>query len=1358
MANVKTNQPLTNGSTDPTTDGDPSEDPRPANPFPIVGVGASAGGLEAFTKFLQHLPADTGMAFVLVQHLAPDHESFLTHILAKATSMKVEEARERTKIIPNCIYVIPPSKDITISAGDLILEPRTMEPNGTHMPIDIFFRSLAGIQGVKAIGIILSGNGSDGALGLEEINSKGGITIAQAPESAKFDGMPKSAIATGSVNEVLPPEEIAKELARISRHSYINGASYPQTKVDEVPSKPGQEMGDIFSLLRKKTGVDFSLYKRSTLDRRISRRMVLKTIGNLPDYLAYLKENPVEVEGLFNDILIKVTRFFRDPETFEILTNKIFGEIIKDKSANTPIRLWVAGCSTGEEVYSLAICLLEFLGRKSSGNPIQIFGSDISQKALDRARAGTYLENIAVDISPERLQRFFTKANGHYKINKSVRDLCVFAKQNIGADPPFSKLDLISCRNVLIYLNPVLQKKVFPVFHFSLKPHGWLLLGSAETVGSFSELFSVIDFKHRIFAKNANVPPKLNFDFAPRSSIGEPTEKNFTTSPTVQLGRINVQKESDRTLLNRYAPVGVIINDNLEIIQFHGDTSPYFQNPAGEPSVKLLKIAREGLQSELNAAMKEVRTTNAPFRKGGLHVEYNGESKQVVLEVIPIAIPLSTERYWGVMFEEESPSGPRARKATRPVVKRASKTSGKDDANRWKKELESTKAYLESVIEEREAAVEELQSLNEEALSGNEEMQSINEEMQTTKEELQSTNEELTTVNDELHNSNLESLQHINDLNNLLDSVRIPVVMVGSDLKIRRFTPPAEKLLHLMPSDVGRPISDINTRVKIKDLEKMLLDVINNIVIKEQQVQDGEGRWYSIRIHPYKTLDKRIDGAIIVLIDVESMKRTEISITKARDSAEDILATVREPLVVLDSKLRVKRANQSFYQVFQVTPPATEERYLHELGDGVWNIPKLRTLLEEIISKNNSFRDFEVEHDFPGIGQKSMVLNAAKIFHRQGEELILLAIEDITEIKRAGQVQKTLAAIVESSDDAILSKSIDGTINSWNHGAERLFGYTAEEAIGQSVSILIPPNRIGEEERILERVRRGENIHHYETIRRRKDGGLIEISLTISPLRGDRGQIIGASKIARDITQHKQMANELAKKAEDLSRSNCDLEDFAHIVSHDLQSPLKKIISFGDLLKKEVKSALTEKGADYLNHIQNGAYKMSGLISSLLNYSKITSSSHKSESVDMSVVVKETLADLDMQIQEADAKLTVSELPTVQAHPTQMCQLITNLVENAIKYCGKEPPIIDITAKQEGNFWIFSVHDNCIGIDPKDAERIFDIFQRIQTDNKSGVGIGLTICKKIVSNHGGRIWVESEPGKGSTFYFTLPVK
>jgi two-component system CheB/CheR fusion protein len=1206
-----------------------SETPQPHNPFPVVGVGASAGGLEAFTLFLQQIPADSGMAYVLIQHLDPKHESILAEILAKVAKIPVHEVTQGMRVEPNHVYVIPSEMDIAIVDGSLSLLPRLIT-RGQHMPIDTFFSSLADIQASGAIGIILSGNGSDGALGLQEIHSKGGIILVQDPSSAKFDGMPRNAIATGCAHFILPPEGIAKELARIGRHPYVNGPSNGIVKKDDVAPTAANDLNKIFGVMRNKTGVDFSSYKRNTIDRRIQRRMVLHKTENLSDYLTYLKENPAEIDNLYNDILIKVTRFFRDPEVFEFLKSKVFEGMMQSKPSDAPIRLWVPACSTGEEVYSLAIGLLEFLGDRAGNAPIQIFGTDISDKALEKARAGLYIENIEADVSPERLRRFFTKTAGHYQVNKSVRELCIFAKQNIVKDPPFSKVDLISCRNVLIYLSPILQKRVLPTFHFALNPNGRLMLGSSETVGHFSDLFTVLDQNHRVYAKNAHVAAKLHFDFSMSPYAGDQShDQVYTpeTGPPIQPGRSNVQKEIDRVFLNRYTPVGVVVNDNLEILQFRGDTSPYLFHPSGDATFRLFKMVREGLQAELDAAIKEAKAKDLPYRKNSLRFENNGETKEICLEVIPIKIHLSSsERYWGIMFRELLPRGEEKKTDRLPVTKEncAKQMAGEEDASRW---MASTKTYLESVIEEKEAAFEELQSANEEVLSSNEELQSINEEMQTAKEELQSTNEELTTVNDELRHSNLESIKLVNDLNNLVDSVNLPIVMVGNDLTIRRFTPQAGQVLHLLASDVGRPLRDINTALDLVNLEKLILDAIDTISVKEQKIKNGADLWYSVRIRPYKTMEKKIDGAVITLIDIDSMKRTEEQISKARDAAEDVLNTVREPLVVLDSSLRVKKASSSFYKTFNVSPGETENRCFFDLENGQWNNPTLRTRLGEVVSKNIPLFDFPIDQEFETIGRRFMMLNASKILFRvENEPLVLLAIVDMTDQKKA---------------------------------------------------------------------------------------------------------------------------------QEELARSNKDLEDFAHIVSHDLQSPLKKIISFGDLLKMNLESP-PEKVLEYLSRMQTGAAKMSELIASLLSFSRATASK-KTEPVDMNAGLKDALSELEIQITEAGAKVTSENLPTLNANKTQINQLMTNLIGNAIKYCGKEAPLIHVSAKKEGQVWVCSVRDNGLGIDKKDASRIFDLFQRIITEDKPGTGIGLTICKKIVEYHGGQIWVESELNKGSTFYFTLPV-
>jgi two-component system CheB/CheR fusion protein len=839
--------------------------------FPVVGIGASAGGLEAFTQLLQHLPSNTGMAFVFIQHLDPTHESILTEILSRATDMPVKKVEDGMPVKPNHVYVIPPNTNMGISLGilNLIARPKTSAP---HIPIDIFFRTLAEDRKSKAIGVILSGTGSDGAIGLEQIKAEGGITFVQDEKSAKYDGMPRSAISTGYVDFILPPEGIARELARIGTHPYV--ARPKTTKVDELIPESEDSLRRIFTLLRVATGADFTNYKPATIKRRILRRMALNKIDKLEDYIKYMKSNAAEVQALYQDVLIKVTGFFRDPQAFQVLKSRVFPSIIRNRSPKEPIRIWVPGCSTGEEAYSIAICLIEFLGTTPKTNiPIQIFATDISEVAIERARAGIYIENIVADVSQERLRRFFTKMDRGYQINKSIREMCVFARQDITRDPPFSKLDLISCRNVLIYLGPPLQRKIMSIFHYALKPTGFLLLGTSETVGTSSDLFSLVDKKNKIYSKKAAALHPA-FDFievghglervAKGDSIGGPKDEVW--------GELDVQKEADRIILNRYTPAGVVINDNMDIVQFRGQTIPYLELFPGKASLNLMKMAREGLFVELRAAIQKARKQGVPVRRKGLHVRRDGEFRDVNIEVVLINSHTSKERYFLVLFEDAKPQSADEGKRTKKTEVKRTECRRVSQLNQ---ELAATKEYLRAVIEEQEATNEELKSANEEILSSNEELQSTNEELETAKEELQSINEELTTVNEELQNRNFELSQFNNDLNNLLGSVNMPIIMVGSDLCIRRFTPMAEKILNLIPADIGRSISNINLNIDVPNLEQLISDVIETVTVKEQEIQDHNGRWYSIRIRPYRTVENEINGAVIMLVDISERKRAE---------------------------------------------------------------------------------------------------------------------------------------------------------------------------------------------------------------------------------------------------------------------------------------------------------------------------------------------------------------------------------------------------------------------------------------------------------------------------------------------------
>ena len=1234
-----------------------------ADSFAVVAVGASAGGLEAFSQLLRAIPNNTGMAFVFIQHLDPKHHSMLSELLAKAANMPVLEATNGTTVKPNHVYVIPPNVNMGINRHRLQLTPRTAAP-GLHTPIDFFMRSLAEQLSSRSIGVVLSGTASDGTRGLAAIKAEGGITFAQDEKSAKYPGMPHSAVASGSVDFVLPPDKIAHELARISGHPYLNGSHVGIHKARAAkPKSADHTFHRIFALLKGAVGINFSLYKPGTVQRRTLRRMAIHKIDEVSEYTKFLEKHPKEVEELCQDLLIPVTSFFRDLEAFETLKSKAFPAILKDKSSKESIRIWAPGCSTGEETYSLAILLLEFLGDKASSYQIQLFGTDVNERGIEKARAGIYGERIAQEVSSERLRRFFTKVDEGYRVSKGVRDLCVFAKQNLVEDPPFSRMNLVACRNLLIYLGPELQRKVVPVLHYALKPSGFLFLGNAESAAGFPDFFSPIDKKHKVFVKKP-IAGRLHYDF---SANRYPREIEV---PEKLIGRseagigVDRQQEADHIVLRAYAPPGIVINENMEILQFRGAIAPYVEPAPGRASLNLLKIAKRELVAELRTVVNQAKKTHASVKRKSVEFRRKGQLRSVNISVEPMGSATESPHYL-VLFERALPNGSIAGKLA-GKLNRGSRATTTENAQLRRKLAESVE-HLRALVESKEASDEEYQSANEEILSANEELQSTNEELETSKEELQSANEELNTVNDELHNRNLELDRANSDLNNVLISTNLPVVMVDRGLRIRRLTSASAKVLKIMPSDIGRPITDIRWDVEVPDLDELIAGVIETLVPKEREVQAKNGHWYSLQIRPYRTTADKIDGAVIILSDINEAKQASERVEEARLFMEEALATVREPLLVLKPNLSVIYANPSFMKTFHVRVEDTKGKFLYELGNGQWNIPKLRTLLDEVLSKDAPVLDFEVEYDFPHLGKKTMLLNARKIEDGHNDEpTMLLAIEDITgrkqadialresedryrtlfdlgpvgvyscdaagvirefnrravelwgrepkpgdsnerwcgsfkmhrpdggflphgecpmadvlsgkipeardaevqierpdgsritvivnirplkndrgkilgaincfvditERKQAETARARLAAIVESSDDAMISKTLEGTIVTWNSGAERLLGYTAEEAIGKNITLIVPADRLQEEAEILARLKRGDRIEHFETIRKRKNGSMFDVSLTISPLKNSSGIIVGASKVARDITE-KKMAEKSLQQAHD---------------------------------------------------------------------------------------------------------------------------------------------------------------------------------------------------------------------------------
>ncbi|MBF8275101.1 MAG: methyltransferase/methylesterase, CheR/CheB with sensor [Candidatus Brocadiaceae bacterium] len=960
-------------------------------------MGGSAGGLEAFGQFFTNMPIDSGMAFVLVSHLDPTQKGMMPELLQRFTRMQVFQVKDGMEVCPNCVYVIPPNRDMSILHGTLqLLE--TSSPRGLRLPIDFFFRHLAEDQEERAVGVILSGMGTDGTLGIKAIREKLGMVMVEDPASAKFDGMPRSAIDTGIVDYIGPVKELPAKLLDYAKHP---SATLKQKPIAE--EKQTNAIQKITVLLRDQTGHDFSFYKKNTLVRRIERRMCVHKITNIDVYIRYLRENPQEIELLFKELLIGVTNFFRDHEAFEALKENALLQILKDRARGNVLRIWVPGCSTGEEAYSIAIILLECMAKvKQRGVcKIQVFATDIDKDAIDKARQGVYASNIAADVSPERLQRFFIKEGNGYRLKKEIREMVIFAPQNVIMDPPFTKLDLVSCRNVLIYMTAELQKKLLPLLHYALNPGGLLFLGVSETIGSLTDLFSTVDNKWRIYRRKESASARMGMFELPVSPLFHGEDQPQHAPKARKSIETTISDTAQQVLSEHFTPPAVIINEKGDIVYISGRTGKYLEPAAGKTNINIFAMAREGLRSELEVAIRRAIAQKKTITMKDLMVKTNGNHQAMDLTVKPFS---ESEGMKGLLMVVFGDVGAPSKRAASGKAKTGSASRQGKMYKELEKELAFTRERLQTTVEEMETSREELKSSNEELQSTNEELQSTNEELTTSKEELQSMNEELVTVNTELQTKIDELAGANNDMQNLLNNVEIATIFLDDDLNVRRFTPQTTKILNLIPSDVGRPISHIVSNLKYEALLDDIKAVLQTLVFKDAQVQTKDGRWYLMRIMPYRTLDNIIGGVVATFTEITGVKRLEASlresevIQEACRFAESIVETIREPLLIMDAELRVVSANRSFYRTFHVSPEETKNSLLYELGNRQWDIPALRRLLEDILPKNNQINDYKIEHDFPEIGRRVMLLNAQQIIREgAGIQMILLAIEDITE-------------------------------------------------------------------------------------------------------------------------------------------------------------------------------------------------------------------------------------------------------------------------------------------------------------------------------------------------------------------------
>lgn len=979
----------------------------------LVGIGVSNDGVGQLKQLMPYLPIHKNLSYVVITEGDHKLEEDLSKALHSLSQLPITKIIKKTQILPEHIYVSFGQQYIQIVKNQFV--PKSMDEqkdasSGPERPIDFFFKCLSEVKKEKAIVVLFTHNVLDGSLGTLSIKDHGGIAF-----STTGSGCDQSQYKV-PVDFILPPQKLGEEIKHFAEENGI--LSPDQDLANGNILTNSEDLNRIFMIMRSSTGVDFTHYKETTIKRRLKRRINLKKLLTVKDYADYLDKNPKEQRELYFDFLISVTSFFRDPEVFNSLKENVFPHILSQrpqKVLEAPIRFWIPGCSTGEEVYSLAITLLEYLGEKYPLFPIQIFGTDIHEESIKVARAGIYSKCIKEEVSPERLKKFFTKTLDGFRVNKVVRDLCIFAVQNVVKDPPFSKLDLISCRNLMIYLGPILQKKVMTIFSYALKPQGHLLLGSSESIGSFGEWFGVVDKKSKIYYRKSNHSLLDNTYTTSREPVmlKHEVEQINLLEQSGQNGSNmrDLGHEADRIIVNFHSPAGAVVNEKMEVVQFKGQTGMFLQPPPGEANYNLLKMAKDGLQLELRTAIHEAKKKNLQVKKENVRFKDRGLYYNANIVVTPIKDSMNNHGFL-VLFEEVSKGGfglgPMNGTQTNKADNKGSQRLPQNKKGKMKKkdeedqivglqqELAATKEYLQSIIQGQEVTNQELQAANEEIVSSNEELQSTNEELQTAKEELEASNEELNTVNDELQDRNVQLSRVNDDLDNLVSNIYLPVIIVDNEIRIRRFTPMSESVFHLILSDIGRPLTDVAPKVIVKDLKKMIIDVISSVTMKECDVQDENGHWYSMRVRPYKTRENKIDGAVISLIDIEGFKQTQIELSKMTLLTDGVMNITQWPILVIDTYFRVIQTNKAFYRKFQCLPEETLGHSLWNLNNGQWQLPRLKEFLEEIVNKNKVSATIEFELLINDMSKKIFKINGH--FHEgkeQQQNLIFLTLEEV---------------------------------------------------------------------------------------------------------------------------------------------------------------------------------------------------------------------------------------------------------------------------------------------------------------------------------------------------------------------------
>jgi len=1328
--------------------------------FLIAGIGASAGGIAALQDFFRNIDAKTGVAYVVILHLSPDHDSQLTAILQRETTLPVMQVTQKVTIRPDHVYVVPPDHHLKIE-GDHITVSQNILPEERRAPIDIFFRSLADEHGPRAIAVVLSGTGANGSMGLKRIKERGGACFVQNPREAEYNQMPRNAIATDLVDEVLPVADISEKIL-----TYKKSLSSIEI-TDEAEPRPADDqmaLREIFTQLRLHTGHDFTNYKRPTLLRRIERRINVHNLTGLPDYANFLQENIDEPTALLKDLLISVTNFFRDKKPFEVIEQEIIPHLFKGKTSEDQVRIWVPGCATGEEAYSLAMLCAEITLGAIDGPKVQIFATDIDESAISHAREGLYTLNDTADVSPERLRRFFNREGDNYRIRREIRETIMFAPHNVLKDPPFSHLDMVSCRNLMIYLNHVAQERVVETFHFALNPGGFLFFGTSESIDGASDLYSTYNRENHIFQRRQvnikayPVPestPALYFEKFRKDTAMQEQEKKILDR--ISFGDLHQQ------LLEEYAPPSLVVNEDYEILHLTERAGQFLQIAGGELSKNLLKLVKPELRLELRSALYQSKQRQSAVSAMGLQVNILNKTETVNIHVRPVLRSGDTAKgFILVVFE------PAANGSSHEILI----SSDEPLAKQLEEELIRVKAQLRAANEQHDFQAEEMKASNEELQAMNEELRSAAEELETSKEELQSINEELRTVNQELKLKIEETSIANNNLQNIINSTDIGTIFLDRSFRVALYTPAAEAIFNLIPADNGRPLADITHRLQYNELLDDADVVLEKLNVLEKEITTVDGNIYLMRLAPYRTDEDRINGVVVTFVNISKSKQVDEALRKSEERLRVTMESALDFVIItMDINGNIEHWNTGAQRTLGYTADEVIGKPIdiiftdQDRLDGIAN-EELRVANEKGFAEDERWHRRKDGSHFYMSGIMRPIYNPELVGY------VKVARDMTGPQKHQDQLrisEERHRIAIESAGMAAWDWNIIDDTISWNENHYLMMGLQPDNELKNAaffVQFIHEEDKKRVEQSLMYAVETAGEFNEEFRVIRADNNAVVWVKGYGSSVSIEDGHTTRMVGVMLDVTEQKLFTDDLSRLVDErtieLQRSNSDLQQFAHVASHDLKEPVRKIRTFYSRIVEEFKDELPDDVLSYLNRIEVSAERMYEMIEGVLHYSKLSNDNEPPKKVELAKVIDQIESDLEVLISIKNAIVSRGELPYFNGSPVLIYQLFYNLILNSLKFAKEnEPSRITIAASRvtdnDRNYHKIVISDNGIGFKQVQAEGIFNTFTRLNSnDLYEGTGLGLALCKKIVERYNGSISARSNPNQGASFTILFP--